>query len=388
MRSNLIICIAALALSIGAFIATNNAAMLAVAFIATVAPPCSIAFGRATARRTAIAFDFQRSCTTGQPLDMAITVRRPALSRNRIELTLRMRNVLTGVVEDVPVSLAPASGAEERFAYPLNTECYGRVEVQLLSARAIDSLGFSQAPIDHVELQSSYTVYPPISDIAAQTTRALRSSISGTAYDYHRKGQDRTEVFDMRGFNEGDSLKAVHWKLSARFGELLVREPSRPTDHDIMLLCDAHTHRNGAPDAQVLNAVMAVAASVSLSLVRQGLSHSVAHLVGSDLQSCDVETRATFNTMLDDLVSTPLPRQAATDDSELQQYRRTHNVTRIVLVTDVLDEGVAAKIARSADLTVLHISEGAQAGTDETGGYLLTHIPAAAVGERIKNLEL
>lgn len=298
MKRNWIICLLAVVLAAGAFVATNSAAALALAGVSVLAPVASILFGRATAARTDIAIDFQRSCTAGQQLDMAIT------------------------------------------------------------------------------------------DIMAQTTQANRSSISGTTYDYHRKGQDRTEVFDLREFAEGDSLKSVHWKLSARFGDLMVREPSRPTDYDITLLCDGHAISANAGSAAVLNGVLAVTASVSLSLIQQEFSHSVAYAADGNLESRFVDSRTSFNTMLDVLVGTPAPTGHASDIAAFEEFRRMHNVTRTVLVTDAMNEDLTAQLSRITDLSVLHISEGAQAGIDRSGGYTLTHIPVETIGERIKNLEL
>ena len=92
--------------------------------------------------------------------------------------------------------------------------------------------------------------------------------------------------------------------------------------------------------------------------------------------------------MLDMLVSTPLPTTAFEDTAAFDEFRRAHNVTRTVLVTDVLDEALAAKLNQLTDLSVFHISESTRTGSDTSSGYLLTHIPADGVGERIKNLEL
>ena len=92
--------------------------------------------------------------------------------------------------------------------------------------------------------------------------------------------------------------------------------------------------------------------------------------------------------MLDMLVSTPLPTATFEDTAAFDEFRRAHNVTRTVLVTDVLDEALAAKLNQLTDLSVFHISESTQTGSDTSSGYLLTRIPADGVGERIKNLEL
>ncbi|MFR2030140.1 MAG: DUF58 domain-containing protein [Collinsella sp.] len=33
--------------------------------------------------------------------------------------------------------------------------------------------------------------------------------------------------FDLRSYREGDAIKSIHWKLSTRFDDVLVREASR-----------------------------------------------------------------------------------------------------------------------------------------------------------------
>ena len=39
-------------------------------------------------------------------------------------------------------------------------------------------------------------------------------------------GRDMADgVYDLRPYRAGDSLKQIHWKLTARVGELTVREP-------------------------------------------------------------------------------------------------------------------------------------------------------------------
>lgn len=47
-------------------------------------------------------------------------------------------------------------------------------------------------------------------------------------YDELRPGYDPAEIFDIREFRDGDRLAGVLWKLSAKNGELMVRENSLP----------------------------------------------------------------------------------------------------------------------------------------------------------------
>ena len=47
-------------------------------------------------------------------------------------------------------------------------------------------------------------------------------------YDDFRPGNDSSEIFDVREFRDGDKIQSIHWKLSAKMQELVVREDSQP----------------------------------------------------------------------------------------------------------------------------------------------------------------
>ncbi len=56
--------------------------------------------------------------------------------------------------------------------------------------------------------------------------------------------EDNTSPEDIRAYVPGDALKRVHWKLSARKGELMVRRFETPMPPDTLILTD-----NARPDA-------------------------------------------------------------------------------------------------------------------------------------------
>ncbi len=57
-----------------------------------------------------------------------------------------------------------------------------------------------------------------------------------------RVGDDPSEVFDTRGYRVGDSLSRVNWKLSARAGELMVKDYSFPIIEKTVILVDLNCH--------------------------------------------------------------------------------------------------------------------------------------------------
>lgn len=53
-----------------------------------------------------------------------------------------------------------------------------------------------------------------------------------------QSGQDNTEMSDIREYQPGDSLRSVHWKLSGKTQDLMVRQYARNADRQTFLFVD------------------------------------------------------------------------------------------------------------------------------------------------------
>ena len=65
---------------------------------------------------------------------------------------------------------------------------------------------------------------------------AGQGALTGEEGDEDRRGRTAADVADIRPYRDGDSIKLIHWKLSARLNEILVREMNDPTDPMVRIL--------------------------------------------------------------------------------------------------------------------------------------------------------
>ena len=390
-KLNIVLCAIALLLGVYLIIAANSFAALAMVLVILIIPVLSMVFGRVTSAGVRMSFNLQRACATGQPLALEVRVQRALPWRGRICLELECKNIITGEIERVQADLLPASGKVEQFTLAMNTACCGTIEVSLAHAFSYDPLGFAKTPINHVEFSSSYVVYPALVDMTVRARRATRADVLGAEYDRFKKGQDYTEVFDTREFREGDSLKHVHWKLSARMDDLVVREASRPADCDMALIVAVEVGNAENPEhVRVLNSTLSMAASISLSLLRQGAAHDVAYADGLMVACNTVEARSSFDAVLDTLMATRYPDHA-TDEQQLslvESWLMSRVVAKTVFVTNFISEATFSKLAEFTDLTVVYVGPEAGIGAMVGDHYALVHVDAAQVDASVKSLEL
>lgn len=389
MKLNRLINLIAIAMALLAFAVTGSIAMLFVAFAVVFFTVASAPIAHAVGTRTTLSFDLKPSCAVHQDHALEIALERPLMLRGRIELSFECCNLFTGTRRIVPVTLAPASGSPERFTLPLDTDQVGRIAVTLVSARAVDVFGFSDTALNHVSFASSYTVYPTIDELAVTTARANRAATAGFVFDPHRKGQDASEVFELRDYRDGDSMRSIHWKLSARFDDLMVRVPSHPADFDLAIVFALH--RRDVDDSartDAINAAVSLAASLSRALLHSGIGHSVIYRNGAVLEDIPIDSEARFELMLDSVLGTTLPLDVSTDTKTFAAHQRARGVTKIALVTDDIHEHQFEEFSELCELNVIYIGGEDNLSVDESNGYVLTRISADAVGARVKSLEL
>ena len=83
-------------------------------------------------------------------------------------------------------------------------------------------------------------VLPEFTGIAVRVSEQIRNYFGeAEVYDDFRPGQDNSAIFDVREYHAGDRLQKIHWKLSAKSEDLLVREDSQPLACAVVLLLDS-----------------------------------------------------------------------------------------------------------------------------------------------------
>lgn len=80
--------------------------------------------------------------------------------------------------------------------------------------------------------------------LLARTTAVDRHGGSRrTAEDLAGRGREG-DVTQLRGFREGDEVRQLHWKQTARQQQMIVVERQRPNDEAVQLVLDPRVHRS------------------------------------------------------------------------------------------------------------------------------------------------
>ncbi|MBQ8412397.1 MAG: DUF58 domain-containing protein, partial [Lachnospiraceae bacterium] len=99
-------------------------------------------------------------------------------------------------------------------------------------------------------------------------------------YDEHKPGHDNSEMFDVREYRNGDRIQNVHWKMTAKQDELMVKENSMPRSCPVVLFLD---FKGDKAHRKNMISFIEIASSISFSLMDAGCMHYVAWYSEADM---------------------------------------------------------------------------------------------------------
>jgi len=159
-------------------------------------------------------------------------------------------------------------------------------------------------------------------------------------------GEDRTIISYIRDYIEGDNINAVHWKLSSKKDDLIVKVYDRPNDNNIMIIADMQAHEFEDADLWEDSGDAVVEASLALALKCVYEDKSCVLYWYDALQSCivwyNISTLNEFNMAFNHLAVTQVSFDGITAETILknQEICDTHNKI-IYVVNQGLDINTA-----------------------------------------------
>ncbi len=166
------------------------------------------------------------------------------------------------------------------ITYAVRSDVRGRFTIGPLSVRVCDPFGLFE--IDRAfATRHSLTVTPQVHPLPDGN---LQGEWSGTGDNRPRAfAAAGTEDVLIREYRHGDDLRRVHWRSTARVGELMVRREEQPWQTRATLLVDTRdsAHRGSGP-ASSFEWLVTATASVGVHLSGQGYALRLVSESGDD----------------------------------------------------------------------------------------------------------
>lgn len=188
----------------------------------------------------------------------------------RLTLRLTEENLLTGERQRGKIQLTGVARRRPAQAEALTDHC-GLLELRAEKARVWDCLGLFTLRLPNPAPARLLCRPVPAPAEAPRIPEGLGQRPVG--HNAARRGPG--EDCDLREYRPGDPMRAVHWKLSSKWDELIVKERAETVAPLPLLTLD----RFGTPEA--LDALLDETAGMSRALLTVQRSHAVLWLDGA-----------------------------------------------------------------------------------------------------------
>ncbi len=199
---------------------------------------------------------------------------------------VRLVNDLTGETETVTLPMSVGAKEKSAHTFLLESACCGRLYVSAEHVVLMDYFGLIPLKAD-VNASGRMTVLPEMFSVETMLRPYYYDSDDGSV---QKKGDDRSEIYQLREYQRGDDVRQIHWKLSSKLDQLIYREASAPQNRSMMVFWDKRIP--GTP-AQ-MDALAESVASVCHGLLQNGMPFHLYWTEGDDLQISDITDEDTL----------------------------------------------------------------------------------------------
>ena len=266
----------------------------------------------------------------GHPVNVVLKMKNKSpLPTGRVEVQVVHKHAFHTKATKKWVDLHDITAGESKHMQKIVLQGAGRHEVSITKMRVHSLFGLVSMKRKCKD-SCSVLIMPEVYAAGVQVSQGTRNFIGeADVYDEFRPGHDSGETFEIREYREKDKLQSIHWKLSAKNDELMVKENSMPKACAVVLLLELRNKekfkatkiwksKDWAIDA---DAYFDLIASLSFSLMDQKCPHFVAWYSEKEerIRRIRVDDEESFYIFLDVYLREVMP----SEKNIRQEYRDT-----------------------------------------------------------------
>ena len=242
---------------------------------------------------------------------------------------MKIQNRMFGTEERKCLLLEPIESGK---SYPLHLmmPLCGESIMQCERIRIYDLLGLFH--VDTVPFQAARTiVYPEQVSLQLELESQMEGAFSEEGMMQNRKGNDPSEMFDIREYVPGDDVRTIHWKLSSKTDGLILRQPSAAMHYQIALMPDLHEEQTVT--SAEWNRAVAVLMAAGEYLLKSGVPFCMLIPENSMLTVVEIRGRRMFREAVSRWMGSPVQKTEAEGLRYFQMAHMEQYFTRLLIVT-------------------------------------------------------
>ena len=324
-------------------------------------------------------------CVVGEqcPMYFEFQGKTPWMATGVVRVVLEFRNALYGrsAVQELRI---PSTHRKSRYEIAYHPQTCGEEHIICKEIVFYDVFGITSVRLKPMTEQMVVVVPQSVPIQLLEQTPSSGNS-EGEQNDYHKRGNDPSEVFDLREYQAGDDVRAIHWKLSSKLDKLVVKEAGYSTHFDTIVLFDVGLGNGETEwDEQVISGAMDFAITFSEKLLGIQRAHYVAALMNQKMELKEITSYNQLVQFIHQNMGVCLPEQTGGALAHFLLDSLQNHFSKILYIAAGEFPEALYRLAEETEVTAVCITDKAEGvGTIEKGKSNLIEIPRAELYERI-----
>lgn len=277
-----------------------------------------------------------------------------------IVLLFEYFNSLDGKVQKMTITVPSSPKSSTDLSFKITSEYCGIVTVKLFDTKLYDNLKLFSLRKRHQQ-ECSILVMPKYHDMPIVVENVSNEVLESDTFSKTKSGDDCSEVFDIREYQEGDKLNRVHWKLSSKNEQTYVKEYSLPISNAVIILPEMVNIPNEKL-ISTMDTITELILSISKKLIYNEVIHKIALYLNEDMSFYTItDGNETFD-IVNQIVHNGIPK--LNKPYAFKYFKATNenpNYSHLIYITNVLNVNILSSLEdfNSNKKTVFYVSSNA-----------------------------
>lgn len=241
----------------------------------------------------AVALNIRTSYRMGKkdPIVLVFDRKRIPWSMGMVEVLVEWENCMLGEEKKEYVRLYLKKN-QENVPIKLGFTCCGEIIIHNIQVNIYDIFGLCKIRTASFG-KKRMMVHPEQLGVRVEYDRTIGGDIDEEWESLPQRGSDFSEVYDLREYQPGDSYKAIHWKMSGKMDELIIREPGDAMHTESVILLDLGRNTiYGEPvEKKLISAAVEFTQICCRSLLDSGINYRLAYLTDDHMETDLVQSQ-------------------------------------------------------------------------------------------------
>lgn len=222
----------------------------------------------------------------GFPVQIRI-INRSFFPVGKAEANIEYCNIFNNEITSFVLHMPIQARNEQNAVFQLNSKFCGILNIHCAGITIYDPLKLFKFTVGK-NRNLRIAVMPEGHEINGQVCYTDRVNEESNIFSEHKPGDDPSEVFDLRGYVPGDKLNRIHWKLSSKKDEFIVKDYSLPIDVPCSVFLDLRCSSPTQVALPVFDTLLESLLSISQFLIENEKAHSIIYYNFEKQDFCEV----------------------------------------------------------------------------------------------------